>query len=161
MKKKIILAGCGTAVIVPAVLTYVYSFKRAAVILLLTAAGVLFPSLPLFFIGRMLKADRLIMRRGEKHIGLCIGYTRGSRCRFGALTVELTASDGRTVQRTYNAMRFRFRYPHEITVYTLDAAFLHSNLGVQTILREILYFLLFFAIWLICTAGTLGLILHR
>ena len=132
---------------------------RDAAILLLIAVGIAFPSLPLFFIGRMLKADRLIMRRGEKHTGLCIGYTHGSCCRFGALTVELTASDGRTVQRTYNAMRFR--YPHEITVYTLDAAFLHSNLGVQTILREILYFLLFFAIWLICTAGTLVLILQR
>ena len=108
----------------------------------------------------MLKLDIAIMKNGEKQTGKCIRYERGSRSRFGALVVELEDNNGRTRHITFNAMRFRFKYPYDITVYRLNNSYIYCNLGVFTIAKEILYFLFFFLIWLICTLGTIHFIVE-
>ncbi len=155
MKKKIIIlivAFLAVFVIVTAIL---YSLKKALIFLVLILIGIAFTFLPLPYIGQMLKADIDIMRYGEKQTGRCIKYEPGSRARFGALVVELEDHGGRTRMIKYNAIRLRFKYPHDITVYTLDDSYQNSNLGMLSVTRDLLYFLFFFSVWLICTIGTI------
>lgn len=137
------------------VMANLYSFRKALFFLILIIIGIAFTSLPLLYIGKMLKFDIEIMKNGEKQTGRCIRYEHGSRSGFGALVVELEDNKGRTRQIKYNAMRFHFKYPYDITVYKLNNSVIYSNLGVLTIAREILYFLFFLSIWFICTVGTI------
>ena len=137
------------------VMANLYSFRNALIFLILIIIGIVFTSLPLLYIGKMLKLDIEIMKNGEKQTGRCIRYEHGSRSIFGALVVELEDNKGSTRQIKYNAMRCHFKYPYDITVYMLNNSDIYSNLGVLTIAREILYFLFFFSIWFICTVGTI------
>lgn len=71
------------------VMANLYSLRKALIFLILILIGIVFTSLPLLYIGKMLKLDIAIMKNGEKQTGKCIRYERGSRSRFGALVVEL------------------------------------------------------------------------
>ena len=142
------------------VMANLYSLRKALIFLILILINIVFTSLPLLYIGKMLKLDIAIMKNGEKQTGKCIRYEHGSRSRFGALVVELEDNNGRTRHIQFNAMRFRFKYPYDITVYRLNNSYIYCNLGVLTIAREILYFLFFFLIWLICTLGTIHFIVE-
>jgi len=137
------------------VMSNLYSLRKALIFLILIIIGIVFTSLPLLYIGKMLKLDIEIMKNGEKQTGRCIRYEHGSRSEFGALVVELEDNNGRTRYIKYNALRFHFKYPYDITVYKLNNSVIYSNLGVLTIAREILYFLFFLSIWFICTVGTI------
>ena len=137
------------------VMSDLYSLRKALFFLILIIIGIVFTSLPLLYIGKMLKLDIEIMKNGEKLTGKCIRYEHGSRSKFGALVVELEDDNGRTRYIKYNALSFHFKYPYDITVYRLNDSDNDSNLGILTIARESLYFLFFFSIWSICTVGTI------
>lgn len=158
MKKKIVILIIIILVSFVLVITSLYSLRKAMLSLLLIIFGIAFTFVPLLYIGKMLKFDIEIMKNGERQIGRCIKYERGSCARFGALIVEFEDRNGRTRHIRYNALRIYFKYPHNITIYKLDNSYNYSNLGILTIIREALYFSFFFAIWLVCSVGTIHLI---
>lgn len=155
MKKKLILPITALVLLLVIAVTMAYSFGKAVLSLFLVLTGIVFTFLPLMYIGKIIKYDIDVMRKGEKQVGKCTGYERGSNCRFGALTVELKDSSGMARHMKYHALRIRSKYPHDITVYMTDD---HSNLGMLTVIREIFYFLFFLAVWLVCLVGTVHMI---
>lgn len=158
MNKKVILPIIAFSVSLVLVMTAFYSLGKALISLVLITAGIVFTFVPLLYIGKMLRLDIEVMRKGEKQTGRCIGYERGSRASFGALIVELEDSSGMIRNIRYNALRLYLKFPHNITVYRLDNSYSCSNLGMLTIIREVLYFSFFFAVWCVCSAGTVHLI---
>lgn len=155
MKKKLILPITALVLFLVIAVTMAYSFGKAVLSLFLVLTGIVFTFLPLMYIGKIIKYDIDVMRKGEKQVGKCTGYERGSNCRFGALIVELKDSSGMARHMRYHALRVRSEYPYDITVYMTDD---HSNLGMLTVIREIFYFLFFLAVWLVCLVGTVHMI---
>lgn len=158
MKRKIITLIIVILVSFVLVMTSISSLGKALLSLLLIIFGIALPSVPLLYLGKLLKLDIKIMRNGKRQIGKCINYEQGTCARFGALVVELEDHNGRTRHIRYNALQIRFKYPYNIIIYTIDNSYNYSNLGMLTVIREILYFLFFFAIWLVCSVGTIHFI---
>lgn len=128
--------------------------KKKIIIAILPLIGIVFTALPLFNLGKKLYHDIWIMCKGTRKKGLCTDHFRGSRADFSSLLVEWEGDYGETKRRHYRVLLFRFDFPFEISVYTVDDDLDESNLGLHTVLTDLFYFLMFFAIWVMCSAGT-------
>lgn len=143
-----------------AVLSSIFTLRKAIIFVILISVGIVFTAIPLFHIGKMIVIDVIIAKNGQKKNGKCIKYIRGNRVHFGSMLVEWKDDEGKTKHREFIALRLRFKCPYNVKVYILNNAVYLSNLGILTILNELLYFLLFLFIWSVCSMGTIHLLLE-
>lgn len=161
MKKKRIL------IIVPlilalavAVLSLVFTFTKAIACVMLTAVGIIFTALPLLYFSKILAAEIYVAKNGRKINAKCIKHIRITRWRHATMVVEWNDSEGRTKQRKFATFKPRFKPPYDVKLCTLDDPEYQSNLGILTILYRLPYFLFFLIVWLVCTIGTIHILLE-
>lgn len=126
--------------------------KLIAVTVILIAFAVALPAIPVFYLGKMLIDNIIIRVKGEKYIGTCVKYIRG---RYGGLDVYWNDGKRKHHQRFVHVMPVKFKYPHEIKVYSLNNS---PNLGLLTITGNFIYFAFFAFIWIVCIMGAVNIL---
>lgn len=112
-------------------------------IFILCGFGVM--GIPAFFYGRLLYENIVIFRKGEKFSGTCTKYKfEHWKCGHDVQWVR----NGMNYHRRFDVIIFRRKYPCTINVYMLDFS---ANLGMYTIVKNIIIFALCVFIWVCCT----------
>lgn len=122
------------------------------IIVMLIAFSAVLPAIYVFYLGRILIDDIIVRVKGDKYIGTCMKYITG---RHGGLEVYWYDDKGKHHRCFLNALPVKFKYPHEIKVYSLNNS---SNLGLLTIVGNFIYFAFFAFIWIICIMGAIDII---
>ena len=141
-----------------AVMSAVFTFKKAVISVILSAVGIVFTAMPVLYIGKRMAADIRIIKNGKKRTGKCIKNIWGKHLQFWQMLVEWKDDKGNTKHRHFTALRLHFRCPYNVKVYTLGNDYYMSNLGMLTIIRELLHLLFFLLVWGVCSMGTIHLL---
>ncbi|MCM1505926.1 MAG: hypothetical protein NC177_02165 [Ruminococcus flavefaciens] len=117
-------------------------------VFILFGCGVM--GIPAFFSGRLLYQNIMIFRKGEKFSGTCTGY-KFERWNCG---YDVYWNDGsRKLHGRFDVPIIRFKYPFAVDVYSMNHA---TNLGMFTIIKNILCFAVCALLWIACTGITLN-----
>lgn len=123
-----------------------------SVVYILFGCGVM--SIPAVFSGRLLYQNIIIFRNGEKFSGTCTGYKiEHWNCGHDVRWVR----NGMNYHRRFDVFIFKLKYPCTINVYMFGSG---ANLGIYTIIKNIIIFALCLLLWTVCTGITLSNICH-
>lgn len=105
--------------------------------------------IPAVFSGRLLYQNVMIFRNGEKFSGTCTSYKMEHwNCGHDVRWVR----NGMNYHRRFDVFIFRLKYPCTLDVYMLGSG---ANLGMYTIIKNIIIFALCLLLWTVCTGITL------
>lgn len=142
------------------VLSSIFTFEKAIVCVILVSVGFIFTALPPVYLAKILAVEIYVAKNGRKINAKCIKHIRITRWRQATMVVEWNDSEGRTKQRKFAAFKPRFKPPYDVKLCTLDDPEYQSNLGILTILYRLPYFLFFLIVWVVCTIGTIHILLE-
>lgn len=126
--------------------------KNVLITVIIIAFAVALPAIPVFYLGKMLIYNIIIHIKGDKYIGTCVKYIKGQH---GGLEVYWYNGKRKHYQRFLHVLPIKFRYPHEIKVYSINN---FTNLGLITIAVNFIYFAFFAFIWIVCIIGTFDIL---
>ena len=111
--------------------------------------GVVIMAMPMVFTGKTLVENITVFRKGERFSGTCTGY-KLEHWNSG-YDVYWTDNNNTKLHRRFDVPIIRFRYPFTVNVYSLNKCI---NLGIFTIVKNILYFSVCLFVWIVCTGIT-------
>lgn len=116
--------------------------------------GIIFLGLPFAFTLRMLIENILIIHKGEKFTAVCSRYKIEGH--NSGHDVQWTDNSGRNCCRRFHILIIKFRYPFALKVYNLNN---RINIGVFTIVQNVLWLGVCLFVWLVGIFGTVDFII--
>lgn len=113
--------------------------------------GVVIMAMPAVWSGKKLIENIAVMQKGEKFSGTCTGYKfEHWNCGFDVYWVD---DNNVKLHRRFDVPMIRFKYPCPVNVYVLNHT---ANLGIFTIIKDVVLFLGCLLLWICCTGITLN-----
>ena len=127
--------------------------KKAMCCMLCFDFGVVVMAIPAVFTGKTLVENIIITQKGRKFSGMCTGYKLEHwNCGHDVYWVD---ENNIKLHRRFDVPMIQFKYPCKVNVYLLN----HSvNLGVFTVIKNILCFVMCLLLWVLCVIITTGTI---
>ncbi|MDE5770875.1 MAG: hypothetical protein K2I06_04465 [Ruminococcus sp.] len=140
------------AIVGIALLVGIFS-KQAMGCILFFGFGVVVMAIPAVFTGKTLVKNIIIIQKGEKFSGTCTGYKLERwNCGHDVCWVD---ENNIKLHRRFDVPMIKFKYPCQVNVYSLN----HSvNLGIFTVIKDILCFVACLVLWVFCVIITTGTI---
>lgn len=111
--------------------------------------GMVIMAMPAVFTGKILIENVIVLRRGEKFSGTCMGYKfEHWNCGYDVYWSD----NNKKFNSRFDVPMVRFRYPCSVNVYKLNHAI---NLGIFTIIKNVTCFVICVLLWVVCTGITL------
>lgn len=131
-----------------ALLAGVFS-RQIMLCILLIDFGAVVTAMPAVFTARKLLENIMIVRNGEKFSGTCTGY-KFERWNCG-YDVHWLDENNIKLHRRFDVLMIKLKFPFTVNVYVLNRI---VNLGIFTIIKNIIYFAVCFFMWVGCIGIT-------
>lgn len=124
--------------------------RQAMLCILFLDFGVVVMAMPAVFTGRKFFENIMIVWKGSKFSGTCTGYKfEHWNCGYDVYWVD---ENDIKLHRRFDVPMIKFKYPFTVNVYSLNHC---VNLGMFTIIKDIVCFAVCLFIWAGCTGITL------
>lgn len=125
--------------------------RQAMLCILFLDFGVVVMAMPAVFTGRKFFENIMIVRKGSKFSGTCTGYKfEHWNCGYDVYWVD---ENDIKLHRRFDVPMIKFKYPFTVNVYSLNHC---VNLGMFTIIKDIVCFAVCLFIWAACTGITVN-----